>query len=70
MPADTAVTAPVPEPTVATDVVPEVHVPPPVALLNVVMVPAQADNVPVIVPAGELSTVIVRVAMHDPTAVV
>ena len=50
VPAATPVTMPV-DPTVATDVVPEVHTPPPVPSLNVVVAPVQTVAVPVIVPA-------------------
>ena len=47
VPPETPVTTPVPEPTVATPVFEDVHVPPVVALLSVVVAPVQAVAVPV-----------------------
>ena len=50
-PAATPVTTPVPLTTVATEVRPLVHDPPPVASDNVVAAPAQTEAVPVMEPA-------------------
>jgi hypothetical protein len=46
VPADTPVTTPVPEPIVADEVLPLVHVPPLAMLLNDVVLPAQTLSVP------------------------
>ena len=56
VPPDTPVTLPAPL-TVATDVLPLLHAPPPVALLSIVVPPEQTIVVPVIA-AGVLLTVI------------
>ena len=55
VPAATAATTPEALPIVATDVVPLLHVPPEVVLLNVVLPPTQADNTPVIAEGAELT---------------
>lgn len=62
MPAERPFTIPVAIPTVATEVVLLVHVPPPV-LLNVVVLPTQTLETPVIADGSEL-TVIVFVVVH------
>jgi hypothetical protein len=59
----TPVINPVPDPTLATPEVPEVHVPPDGDELKVVVSPAQILVVPVIVP-GAVFTVIVTTALH------
>ncbi len=61
VPAATPDTTPLPEPTVDTDVVPLLHVPPAVALLSVVVSPAQTLFVPDM-EAGKGLTVIGVVA--------
>jgi hypothetical protein len=66
VPTVTPVTIPVDEPMVATDVLLLLHVPPPVALDNVVVAPTQTDNVPVIA-AGNEFTVTTLVAAHPVT---
>jgi hypothetical protein len=46
---------------------PELHAPPVTALLNVVVLPTQTDEVPVMLPAsGKGFTVTVLVAMAEP----
>ncbi len=60
-PAATPVTTPVPEPTVAIDVLPLLHVPPPVASERVVVLPTQTVGVPVIAD-GNAETVTTSVA--------
>ena len=55
LPAETPDTVPVPEPMVATPVVALVHVPPVGVELNVVVLPAQTDAVPVIVVGRALT---------------
>jgi len=66
VPGDIAVTRPLTEPMVATEVVPLDQVPPVVALLSVVVVPRQIPKVPVI---GDVEfTVIVFVATQVPIA--
>ena len=66
-PAETPVTIPVEEPTVATDGDEPDHVPPDVALVKVTVVPAQTDEAPLIAPtAVEVDTVTVRVAKQPP----
>ena len=62
MPAETPETIPEVGATVAIPVDPEVHVPPVVELLNVVVAPAQTVAVPVIAPSGDAITVIIFVA--------
>lgn len=62
MPAERPFTRPVAIPTVATEVVLLVHVPPPV-LLNAVVLPTQTLETPVIADGSEL-TVIVFVVVH------
>ena len=52
VPGDTPVTTPVVEPTVATDVVPLVQVPPVVASANVIVEPAHTDVGPVMLAGG------------------
>ena len=51
VPTATPVTNPVEEITVATDVFPEVHVPPEDASVSVVVLPTHTDVVPVMAPA-------------------
>ncbi len=58
-------TTPVAAPTEATDVLPEVHVPPVIGLVSVVLVPEHKEAVPEIVP-GVAFTVTVRVATAEP----
>ena len=58
VPADTPVTTPDAEPTVATPVLPEVHVPPAVASLSVVVSPAQTTAVPVIADGSGLTVTV------------
>ncbi len=55
VPAETAATIPDELPTVATEVVPLVHVPPEVVLPNVALPPTQADNVPEIAAGNALT---------------
>ena len=55
VPAKTPVTKPLPEPTVATVVVPLLHVPPVVASLKLVVKPAQTFKVPVIAEGNGLT---------------
>ena len=70
VPAATPVTIPV-DPTVATDVVPEVHAPPLVPSLNAVVAPAHNVAVPEIVPApGTVFTVTTVVALALPQLLV
>ena len=57
LPAATPVTTPV-EPTVATAVLPLLHVPPPVELLKGVVNPAQTTAVPVIEDGNELMLIV------------
>lgn len=67
MPAATPVTIPLAEPMVAIAVFADVHSPPLVALLNVVVLPSQTVGDPVIVPAfGNVPTVIDFVAEAVP----
>ena len=61
VPAETPVTIPVPDPTVATPVAELVHDPPLVAFASVVVAPIHADDTPVIV-AGAAITVTIRLA--------
>lgn len=68
MPADTPVTIPVNDPTVAKPVLLLVHVPPALVLLKAVVNPAHTLVVPVI-DAGGGFTVTVVVAMHPATDV-
>ena len=60
VPPATPVTIPDELPTVATVVVPLVHVPPPVTSFNVVVLPTHSENVPVI-GLGNVFTVTVAV---------
>ncbi len=64
MPAATPVTIPEPEPTVATDDVPVVQVPPP-ASVSAVVIPTQTVPVPVIVPGNgfTVTTAVIRQAV-------
>lgn len=55
VPADTPVTIPVPEPTVATAVLLLLHEPPPEALVSVVVVPGHAVSVPPIAAGNGLT---------------
>ena len=71
MPAETPETMPEVGATVAIPVDPEVHVPPVVELLNVVVAPAQTADVPFITPPfGNGLTVIVLVAVALPQMLV
>ncbi len=69
VPAEMPATTPVAAPTDATDVLPEVHVPPDTVLVRVVLVPAHIDAVPEIVP-GIAFTVTVLVVIAVPQLVV
>ncbi len=70
VPAATPVITPV-VPTVATDGVPELHVPPPAVLLHVVVVPGQTEVVPDMVPAwGSALTVKLTVVVALPQLLV
>jgi hypothetical protein len=62
VPADTPLTTPVPEPTVATPVAPELHVPLLVASVNVTVAPAHTAAVPDMAD-GAVPTVTVTVAL-------
>ncbi len=62
VPADTPVTIPVAEPTVATDVAEEAHVPPEAVLVSVVLAEGHTVAVPDIVPALTVFTVTILVA--------
>ena len=65
MPAATPVTMPLTDPTLAIAVFADVHTPPPIALLNVVVLPWHTVDAPVIIPVvGIASTVIDLVATH------
>lgn len=67
VPGATPVTIPVNEPMVAIAVFTELHNPPPAASLKVVVVPGQAVNIPVMVPAsGVALTVTTMVAAAIP----
>lgn len=68
MPAAIPVTTPVLELTVATDVLPLLHVPPLVALLNVVVNPTQVLAMPVLAP-GPVLTVTTVVLGHPDACV-
>jgi hypothetical protein len=59
VPAATPITTPVPEPTVATPVLPLLQVPPLALLLNVVVLPMHTDAVPVIVAGTGFTVMIV-----------
>lgn len=63
VPAETPVTTPVPEPTVAIPVAEELHVPPDVPSLSVVVEPAHIAALPVM-DAGNAFTVTVVLAVH------
>ena len=63
VPGDAPVTTPVKVITVATVVLPLVHVPPPAALPSAVVTPIHTCNVPVM-PNGARFTVTVAVAVH------
>ena len=66
-PAATPVTMPVAAPTVATDVVLLLQVPPAILLLKLMVAPAHTVEAPLIVPAlGTGSTVMVADAVADP----
>jgi len=66
VPADTPVTIPVVDPTVATPILPLLHTPPPDTLLSVVVLPEHSVIVPVI-DEGVLITLTTRVARQpDP----
>ena len=63
VPGPVVVIIPVDEPIVSTDVVPEVHVPPGVALVSVMEVPSQRLDGPEMGPGAEL-IVTVAIAAH------
>ncbi len=63
VPALWPVTTPLAEPTVATEVLPELHVPPVGAPVRVDVVPSHVDNEP-LMPVGSALTVTVRVRRH------
>ncbi len=67
VPADTPVTRPVADPTVATPGVPELQVPPDGAPVNVVVSPSHMSSVP-LMPVGSAFTVTVLVR-EQPVAV-
>ena len=58
MPAATPVTTPEDEPTVATDVVPLVHVPPETVLDKVIVKPVQTLDDPLMVPADGAALIV------------
>ena len=62
------VTIPVPEPTVAVEVVLLVQVPPEIALVSVTEAPGQTEELPVII-AGEGSTVNTSDPAHPPEVI-
>jgi hypothetical protein len=70
VPAATPVTTPVPEPTVATVVVPLLHLPPKVVSLNVVVNPTQTCDVPVMGPGpAKIVTLIAALGLSQPPIV-
>lgn len=69
VPAETPVTIPV-EPTVATDVLPLLHVPPLVASLRVVTSPAQTTIVPVIDEGAGLTVILCVTKLVHPAVLV
>ena len=67
VPEETPLTTPEAEPTVATDVVPDVHTPPAAASLKVIVEPLQNDVAPVMaLTDGERSTVRTAIAFAEP----
>lgn len=65
LPVAIPLTTPVEEPTVATDVVPLLHVPPPVALLRVVEPPTHSSAVPVFAPGAALTVTVATLRQPD-----
>ena len=67
VPAETPVTAPEEEPTVAIPVEPEDHVPPEVASLSVVFAPTQTVAVPDIADGGAFTVTAIVAEQPEPT---
>lgn len=67
LPAATPLTTPVPAPTVATDVLLLVHVPPGVVFVKVVAEPAHTVEEPGVIADGRAATVTVLVTLHPAT---
>ena len=67
LPAATPLTTPVPAPTVATDVLLLVHVPPGVVFVKVVVAPAHTVDEPGVMADGRAATVTVLVTLHPAT---
>jgi hypothetical protein len=65
VPALTPVTIPEPEPTIATPVLPLVHIPPDVPSVKVVPEPMPMEEIPAIVPAEGIDSTVITIVVKQ-----